>query len=55
MPPISSFGSAPLITLSSPVASTAPIQSRRSLFATIVFLAYYHVVMARLVPAIPTG
>ena len=53
MPPISSLGSAPRITLSSPAASTAAIQSRKSLFATIVSLAYDHVVMAGLVPAIP--
>src|SRR5215510_6747840 len=33
MPPISSFGSAPLMTLSSPAALTPSIQSRRSLLA----------------------
>src|SRR6187549_536089 len=34
MPPISSFGSAPLMTLSSPAFSTSAIQSRISLLAT---------------------
>src|SRR5882672_4374336 len=39
MPPISSFGSAPLMVLSSPAAATASTQFRRSLLATILLLA----------------
>src|SRR5262249_30936884 len=38
MPPISSFGSAPFITFSSPAAATASTQLRRSLLATSLLL-----------------
>src|SRR5262245_51064463 len=43
MPPISSFGSAPVMTLSSPIDRTSSIQSRRSLLAIVrspVFLPF---------------
>src|ERR1051326_7494302 len=42
MPPISSLGSAPLMSFSSPAFSTPAIQSRKSLFATSELLVSLH-------------
>src|SRR5215831_4004871 len=47
MPPISSLGSAPVITFSSPAALMPSIQSRRSLLATLVLLAMPYVVVTQ--------
>src|SRR5258708_23037313 len=46
MPPISSFGSAPLITFSSPAAFTPSIQSRKSLLAMLSSIAVRSVAAA---------